>query len=135
MFTTTSLFALLALVIAGGVSFWVTRVSLSPLHGLTAAIDNVANGDYTTRTGFSARKGEIGQIARSITSLCTKLEDAEKMRDAEAAKQAEDAARARRLSEEITQFESHAQLSGELQNQGQSLTRSIDGFLKAVRAA
>jgi methyl-accepting chemotaxis protein len=104
----TALLALLSLGVAGGVGFWVSRRTLAPLNAMTQTIDHVASGQYETQTNYSARKDEIGQIARSITTLCNKLQDAENLRRGEMDKQAVEARRAKTLADEISKFEQTA---------------------------
>ncbi|HBU61018.1 MAG TPA: hypothetical protein DEB67_01195, partial [Oceanicaulis sp.] len=105
----TGLLALMALAIAGGVGFWVSRRALSPLNTMTQTIDEVAHGNYAPNHQFLDRKDEIGRIAKAVQDLCAKLKDAEALRQSELDKQTGEAERAERLAEEISKFENAAQ--------------------------
>ena len=104
----TGLLALMALAIAGGVGFWVSRRALSPLHTVAGTIDEVASGNYAPNHQHLNRKDEIGRIAKAVRGLCGKLQDAEALRKAELDNQATEAKRAKRLAEEISKFETAA---------------------------
>ncbi len=104
----TGLLALMALAIAGGVGFWVSRRELSPLHTVAGTIDEVASGNYAPNHQHLTRKDEIGRIAKAVRDLCGKLQDAEALRKAELDNQATEAKRAKRLAEEISKFEDAA---------------------------
>lgn len=104
----TGLLALVSLVIAGGVGFWVSRRALSPINVVTHTIDEVAAGQYAPTHQFLERTDEIGRIANAVRGLCAKLSEAEELRRKETEKQAVEARRAKTLSDEIAKFEETA---------------------------
>ena len=109
VFMITGLLALMALLIAGGVGFWVSRKALAPLNTVAGTIGEVAHGNYTPNHQFLDRKDEIGRIAQAVRDLCAKLRDAESLRQSERDNQAAEAQRAKHLADEISKFEAVAQ--------------------------
>jgi methyl-accepting chemotaxis protein len=135
--TITGLLALMSLAIAGGVGFWVSRRTLSPLNTVTGTIDEVAHGNYTPNHQFLDRKDEIGRIAKAVRDLCAKLKDAEALRQSELDKQAGEAQRAQRLAEEISKFEAsaHQVLAAVTEATRSTSVESRDRLVKVSEAA
>ncbi|SON54825.1 Methyl-accepting chemotaxis protein 3 [Hartmannibacter diazotrophicus] len=78
----------------GASAFVLFRVS-RPLSGLADAIDNVAKGHYDSAIRGTARKDELGTMARAVDSFRTSLAEAEKVREEQSRRDALAAEKAR----------------------------------------
>ena len=56
-----------------GATFWFQRSQLSPLKGLRAGVESVAEGDFTTRVPV-VRPDEIGQVAGAFNQMTRQVE-------------------------------------------------------------
>jgi len=69
----------LALLLAGGVAWWVARALLAPVLEVAAATHRLAAGHYQTRVSLNAQD-EVGQLAQDFNQLALTLERNEQMR-------------------------------------------------------
>ena len=77
--TASYVIAVLAVLLAALVAFFVARGFIAPLRRLAAATHRLAEGDYATRV-TSARSDEIGQLSADFDRLAHTLEANESMR-------------------------------------------------------
>lgn len=68
-----------ALVVAVGVTFLISRKTLSPVRVLTGTAKKLGQGDFSQRVEVK-EKGEIGELATAFNTMAGDLEKAEKLR-------------------------------------------------------
>lgn len=71
--------SLVALCVAGLLSFLMTRKVLAPLSEMTAVSRRIAAGDYSARVETSVRD-EVGQLASAFNQMSDSLERVEQLR-------------------------------------------------------
>ncbi len=70
-----------AVVLAGGLGFFFTRMALRPLSEMAAAARELATGDYTVRVAVGAND-EVGHLGRAFNDMADGLERLERLRRA-----------------------------------------------------
>jgi signal transduction histidine kinase len=70
---------LVAVAIAVGITFFLSRHILSPVKALTSAAERLGQGDFSQRVNIKD-KGEFGELAQTFNSMVGDLERAEKLR-------------------------------------------------------
>lgn len=68
------LIALVSLLLAGVVSWFLSRVFLSPIRRTISGLSRLSSGDYTVRLD-SSREDEFGKLMRDLDRLAHKLEE------------------------------------------------------------
>ncbi|HEV8447700.1 MAG TPA: HAMP domain-containing sensor histidine kinase [Gemmatimonadaceae bacterium] len=72
---------ILAIAVAAGVAFWLTRSITSPILDLRAGMRAVADGDLTYRLGtVPSKSDEFGQLAASFTEMTRQLSELDKLK-------------------------------------------------------
>ena len=119
----------LSLALALGV--WIALSGIvRPVRLLTEAMRRLAGSDWSTDVPGTARKDELGEMAKTVNVFKTNGVEAARLAAAQAAEQAAKEARARRLNELVNSFEAKvgqmvglvASSATELQSTAQSMT-------------
>ncbi|MGJ7499382.1 HAMP domain-containing protein [Variovorax sp. ZT5P49] len=71
----------LAVLMAAGIAWWISRALLAPVRRVAAATHRLAAGDYASRVDV-ASQDEVGQLARDFNSLAYSLQRNQEMRRA-----------------------------------------------------
>jgi two-component system sensor histidine kinase BaeS len=71
----------LAVLMAAGIAWWVSRALLAPVRRVAVATHRLAAGDYAGRVDVTSQD-EVGQLARDFNSLADSLQRNEEMRRA-----------------------------------------------------
>ena len=120
-----------------------TYAIVRPIRGVTTVLNDLAEGRLAVDVGGTARRDELGAMARSAEFLRTALQDAEAMRADARAREEENAARMRSDREAIARdFENRmgalanafAHSSGEVSDAARSLSASADETSRQAQA-
>jgi methyl-accepting chemotaxis protein len=103
----------------------VIRSVVGPVRGIEAAMLRLADGDTAGDIPHTAKRDEIGAMARAVKIFKEKLAEIDRLREEQRAgqEQSERATRQRRLEDAMSQFD----------NQGTAMLRSVESALADVQ--
>jgi len=75
--TTLVIASLLTILLAFGIGWWISGITLRPIHQITRTAREIgAESDFSRRVDYSGPNDEVGQLAITFNSMLSRLQDA-----------------------------------------------------------
>lgn len=129
--------SVIALLIAGAVTFWITRMIRQPIQALTGAMTELSNGNKSVEIPSHEEQNEIGEMARAVLVFKDNAIEQDRLKDEaelHAKEQAErdEVARAEEERREHDEREREQRDTAEKEAHAQRVATLIENFEKEV---